>query len=37
MAEAALDVNPNDPFTMMDLAWIQAMLDKHEARPGTYE
>lgn len=33
MAEKALEVNPNDPFTMMDLAWIHAMLDKHgEAR-----
>jgi predicted TPR repeat methyltransferase len=26
-------VNPNDPYAMMDLAWIRAMLDKHgEAR-----
>ena len=23
-------MNPNDPFTMMDLAWIHAMLDQHE-------
>ena len=30
MAEAALAVNPSDPFAMMDLAWILAMLDKHE-------
>jgi Flp pilus assembly protein TadD len=30
MAESALSINPNDPFTMMDLAWIRAMLD----RPG---
>ncbi len=30
MAEAALDVNPNDPFSMMDLAWIRAMLDRHD-------
>jgi len=30
MAESALEVNPNDPFTMMDLAWIRAMLDKHD-------
>ena len=28
MALSAFQVNPNDPFTMMDLAWIQAMLDK---------
>lgn len=28
MAQLALGVNPSDPFTMMDLAWIQAMLDK---------
>lgn len=28
MAMDALGVNPNDPFTMMDLAWISAMLDK---------
>lgn len=33
LATSALDVNPNDPFTMMDLAWIQAMLNKgDEAR-----
>jgi tetratricopeptide (TPR) repeat protein/TolB-like protein/DNA-binding winged helix-turn-helix (wHTH) protein len=33
MARDASDVNPNDPFTMMDLAWINAMLDnKQEAR-----
>jgi len=30
MAESALAVNPNDPLKMMDLAWIRAMLDKHE-------
>jgi tetratricopeptide (TPR) repeat protein len=30
MAESALRVNPNDPFSMMDLAWIRAMLDKPE-------
>lgn len=30
MAEGAQGVNPNDPFTMMDRAWIQAMLDKPE-------
>ena len=28
MVESALRVNPNDPFSMMDLAWIFAMLDK---------
>ena len=33
MAKSALEVNPNDPLKMMDLAWIRAMLDKHaEAR-----
>ncbi|MDH3546236.1 MAG: tetratricopeptide repeat protein [Gammaproteobacteria bacterium] len=33
LALDALQVNPNDPFTMMDLAWIRAMLDKpDEAR-----
>ncbi len=33
MALSALQVNPNDPLTMMDLAWIQATLDKpDEAR-----
>ena len=26
----ALRVNPNDPFTMMDLAWVHAMLDQHD-------
>ena len=33
MAERSLQVNPSDPFTMMDLSWIKAMLNKHaEAR-----
>ena len=33
LALEAFEVNPNDPFTMMDLAWIQAMLGKpDEAR-----
>jgi len=33
MAERTLQVNPSDPFTMMDLSWIKAMLNKHaEAR-----
>ena len=27
LAEDAFDVNPNDPFTIMNLAWIHAMLD----------
>jgi len=26
LAESALKVNPNDPYTMMDIAWIDAML-----------
>lgn len=30
LLQSAMAVNPNDPFTMMDLAWIQAQLD----RPG---
>jgi len=30
-AKQALDVNPNDPFTSMDLAWIEAMLDNSAA------
>jgi len=30
MAEGALQVNPNDPLTMMDLAWIHAMLNEHD-------
>ncbi len=29
MAEGALQVNPNAPLIMMDLAWIYAMLNKH--------
>ena len=28
LAAGALSVNPNDPYTMMDLAWIRAMLNK---------
>jgi tetratricopeptide (TPR) repeat protein len=28
LAQAALAVNPSDPYTLMDLAWINAMLDK---------
>jgi tetratricopeptide (TPR) repeat protein/TolB-like protein/DNA-binding winged helix-turn-helix (wHTH) protein len=31
LVESALQVNPNDPFSMMDLAWIRAMLDKHDS------
>ncbi len=30
LAEGALDVNPNNPLTLMDLAWIRAMLDKQQ-------
>jgi len=29
LAHSALQVNPNDPYTMMDIAWIEAMLGKH--------
>jgi tetratricopeptide (TPR) repeat protein/DNA-binding winged helix-turn-helix (wHTH) protein len=33
LAEAAFNVNPNDPFTIMDMAWIHAMLgDGSKAR-----
>jgi tetratricopeptide (TPR) repeat protein len=31
LAERTLQVNPNDALTMMDLAWIQAMLNKPDA------
>ena len=31
LVESALQINPNDPFSMMDLAWIRAMLDKHDS------
>jgi Flp pilus assembly protein TadD len=30
LVQAALRINPNDPFLMMDLAWISAILDKPE-------
>ncbi len=30
LASSAFDVNPNDPLTMMDLAWIRAMLDERD-------
>ena len=30
LALKALDVNPNDPYTQMDLAWISTMLGEHE-------
>ena len=30
LAENALRVNPNDPYTVMDLSWIYSMLGKHE-------
>ncbi|MDH3434204.1 MAG: tetratricopeptide repeat protein, partial [Gammaproteobacteria bacterium] len=29
-ATRALEVNPNDPLVMMDLAWIKTALDKHD-------
>jgi tetratricopeptide (TPR) repeat protein/TolB-like protein/DNA-binding winged helix-turn-helix (wHTH) protein len=33
LAEGAFDVNPNDPFTIITLAWVHAMLDDgREAR-----
>ena len=31
LADAALGVNPNDPYTQMDMAWINAMLDKGDS------
>ena len=31
LATEALTVNPSDPFTMMDLAWINAMLGRSDA------
>ena len=30
LAKKAFEVNPSDPFTIMDLSWINAMLDKHD-------
>ena len=30
MAARALEVNPNNPLTMMDMAWIKASLRKHD-------
>ena len=30
LALSALRVNPKDPYTMMDLAWINTMLDEHD-------
>jgi Flp pilus assembly protein TadD len=30
LVQEALRVNPNDPFSMMDLAWIEAMLGNHD-------
>ena len=29
-AENAMSVNPNDPYTMMDLAWISTNIDKND-------
>ena len=37
LVESALQVNPNDPFSMMDLAWIREMLDKHDAARSLIE
>ncbi len=31
LASAALSVNANDPYDLMDIAWIRAMLDKPDA------
>jgi tetratricopeptide (TPR) repeat protein/TolB-like protein len=31
LARSALQVNPNDPYTMMDIAWINTMLGEHRA------
>jgi len=30
LVKQALEVNPNDPYTVMDLAWINAVLGKHD-------
>jgi tetratricopeptide (TPR) repeat protein/DNA-binding winged helix-turn-helix (wHTH) protein len=30
LADAVLEINPNDPYTQMDMAWINAMLDKSD-------
>ena len=30
LADAALEINPNDPYMQMDMAWINAMLDKND-------
>jgi len=30
LVQQALEVNPNDPYTVMDTAWINAMLGKHD-------
>jgi serine/threonine-protein kinase len=31
LGRGALEINPNDPGTLMDLAWISAMLDDEES------
>ena len=31
LVESALQINPNDPYSMMDLAWVRAMLDEHDS------
>ena len=30
LATSAMDINPNDPYTQMDLAWISAMLGRYD-------
>ena len=37
LAKRALDVNPNDPLIIMDLAWIRASLDKHDEARSSIE
>ena len=37
LCESALSVNPNDPYLLMDLAWISAMLDDFERAQGLVE
>lgn len=37
LAIAALDVNPSDPNVQMDLAWIRAMLGRHDEARGLIE
>ena len=37
LAEALLQINPNDPFAMMDLSWIYAMLGEQELARSTID